>query len=93
MIDRSTQATGGNRSPDTIGRITMDAGVLGGKPCVAGTRISVELILEELASGLSIDQLIEAYPHLRREDIQAALHHALDSVRHEEVGPLPDAKT
>ncbi len=44
-----------------------------GKPVIAGTRITVELILEKLAAGESPEQIIEAYPRLNREVIQAAL--------------------
>lgn len=44
-----------------------------GKPVVAGTRITVELILEKLAAGETIEQLLEAHPRLTKEGIQAAL--------------------
>ena len=44
-----------------------------GKPVVAGTRITVELILEKLAAGETVEQLLEAHPRLTREGIQAAL--------------------
>ncbi len=59
--------------------ITSDPGILGGKPRIAGTRISVELILEQLALGDTIDDLLYAYPQLTREQILAAL--AFASVR------------
>ena len=54
-------------------------GVLGGKPVIKGTRIAVELVLELLASGWSIDEVLDSYPHVKREDIQAifALAHEL----------------
>lgn len=55
------------------GRIVSDAEILGGKPCVKGTRISVELILGWLAAGWTIEQLIEAYPSISRDDVLAAL--------------------
>jgi uncharacterized protein (DUF433 family) len=78
------------RGDDTIGRITVDPQVLGGKPCIAGTRISVELVLEELAAGASADSLQEAYPHLEPADIQAALQYAISAIRHEEIRLLPE---
>jgi uncharacterized protein (DUF433 family) len=52
--------------------ITSDPGILGGKPRIAGTRISVELILEQLALGDTIEDLFYAYPQLTREQILAA---------------------
>lgn len=76
------------RDPSTIGRIAVDADILVGKPRIAGTRISVEAILEEMSAGTSVDELLGAYPQLRREDIQAALAYALQSIRHEEVQPI-----
>lgn len=59
-------------------RIIADPEILAGKPTIRGTRISVELILDHMASGWSTETLIEAYPHLAREDIQAALAFAAD---------------
>ena len=55
------------------GLIVSDPAVMMGKPVIKGTRITVELILEKLASGETIEQVLEAYPHLTREGIQAAL--------------------
>ena len=59
--------------------IETKPGVLGGKPVVKGTRISVSLVLEQLAAGWTVDEVIESYPHVAREDIQAifALAHEL----------------
>jgi uncharacterized protein (DUF433 family) len=62
-------------------QITSTPGVLQGKPCIAGTRISVELILEQLALGDTIDDLIDDYPHITREQILAALAFAHDQLR------------
>ena len=53
--------------------ITSDPNVLFGKPAIKGTRIAVEQILDELAGGTTIDELLEAYPRLNREAISAAL--------------------
>jgi len=61
-------------------QITSTPGVLQGKPCIAGTRISVELILEQLALGDTIDDLIDDYPHITREQILAALAFAHDQL-------------
>jgi uncharacterized protein (DUF433 family) len=68
--------------------ITCDPKVMLGKPCIAGTRISVELILEELAAGRTEADLLAAYPRLTLEGIRAALRYALSAVRLEEFHPL-----
>lgn len=52
-----------------------------GKPFIAGTRITVEHILEELAAGASVEDLLEAHPRLTREAVQAALSYALDLLK------------
>jgi uncharacterized protein (DUF433 family) len=53
--------------------ISTDPAVLGGKPCIAGTRISVELILEQLSLGATTGYLLGQYPQLTQEQIYAAL--------------------
>lgn len=57
-------------------RIVSDPGVLAGKPHVRGTRISVEMVLEWLASGGTTAQILEAYPHLTPEDVEQAVRYA-----------------
>ena len=54
-------------------KITIDPAVMMGKPVVAGTRITVELILEKLGAGETVDDLLLDYPQLSREALQAAL--------------------
>ena len=61
-----------------------------GKPVVAGTRITVELILEKLAAGESPEQLIEAHPRLTRQAISAALEFAAQALRADVVYPIPE---
>ena len=61
--------------------IESDPNVMMGKPVVAGTRITVELILEKLASGESVEQLIEAHPRLTRQAVLAALDFAAQAPR------------
>ena len=67
--------------------ITTDPNVLLGKPVVAGTRISVEHILERLGAGETIEDLVEAHPRLTREGIQAALNYAARVLRSDVVHP------
>jgi len=64
-------------------RITRNPSVMLGKPCINGTRITVELILRKLGAGRSIANLIEAYPELREDDVMAALIFAADYIEHE----------
>ncbi|GIX08033.1 MAG: hypothetical protein KatS3mg115_2436 [Candidatus Poribacteria bacterium] len=59
-----------------LDRITIDPKVLGGKPCIRGMRISVALILNLLANGLSPEEILRAYPYLEPEDIRQALRYA-----------------
>ena len=54
--------------------IESNPSIMMGKPVVAGTRITVELILEKLAAGETIDEILEAHPRLTREAIQAAIN-------------------
>jgi len=53
--------------------ISVDPNICFGKPCIRGTRIWVSLILDFLASGITIDELIEEYPQLTQESIRAAI--------------------
>jgi uncharacterized protein (DUF433 family) len=69
----------------TQGRIEINPKVMFGKPVIRGTRITVELILRKLAEGATIADLIQAYPHLSTDDIQAAIAYAADTVAHEET--------
>lgn len=66
-------------------RIEINPKILGGKPVIRGTRISVELLLRKLAEGATEQLLIEAYPNLKPEDIKAALAYAAASIAHEEI--------
>jgi uncharacterized protein (DUF433 family) len=58
---------------DLLSRISIDARVCHGQPCVKGTRITVWLVLQYLANGDSVEAILAAYPSLTREDIQACL--------------------
>jgi uncharacterized protein (DUF433 family) len=59
-----------------------------GKPCIKGTRITVELLLRELGAGHSFADVLDAYPHLTEEDLRAALAFAADYMQHETVLPV-----
>lgn len=66
-------------------RITLDPEVMGGKPCIRGLRLTVGTILGLLAAGRTEAEILEAYPYLEREDIQAALTYATWRVEEREV--------
>lgn len=68
--------------------IQSDPSVMMGKPVVAGTRITVELILEKLAAGETIEQILSAHPRLTRQAIQAALDFAAQALRADVIYPL-----
>jgi len=69
--------------------IVSDPGVMMGKPVVAGTRVTVELILEKLAAGESVEQILAAHPRLSREGLQAAFDFAARALKADIVYPLP----
>jgi uncharacterized protein (DUF433 family) len=71
---------------DTL--ITSDAAIMMGKPVVAGTRITVELILEKLATGETVEQLLDAHPRLTRPAVLAALDFAARALRADVVYPI-----
>ncbi|HIC93673.1 MAG TPA: DUF433 domain-containing protein [Anaerolineae bacterium] len=68
--------------------IVSNPSVMMGKPVIVGTRITVELILEKLAAGETIEDLLEAHPRLTREAIQAALAFAAEALRADVVYPV-----
>ncbi|MEW6490571.1 MAG: DUF433 domain-containing protein [Thermodesulfobacteriota bacterium] len=57
-------------------RITFDAQVMGGKPCIRGMRVTVGTIVALIGAGRSIEEVLSAYPYLEREDVLAALTYA-----------------
>ena len=66
-------------------RISIDPAVMMGKPCVKGTRITVEHILRKLGAGRSVAEVLEAHPQLTEDDLRAALAFAADYMQHETV--------
>jgi len=69
-------------------RITVDPGVCHGQACIKGTRIIVSLVLDNLAAGVTHEDLLRSYPSLSPEDIQAAIAYAAELVR-ERIVRLP----
>lgn len=69
-------------------RIQIDPTICHGKPCIRGTRIMVSVILDNLAEGLSPEEIIEEYPSLTPDDVRAAIRYAAMLTREEELLPL-----
>ena len=59
--------------------------VMLGKPIIKGTRITVELIMRKMASGYTVDEILESYPHLNKEQVMAALEFAADMIANEDT--------
>ena len=72
--------------------VTSDPSVMMGKPVIAGTRITVELILEKLAAGETIDQIVEAHPRLSRDAIREALSFAAEVLKADVIYPISEAR-
>ena len=66
---------------DLLNRISVDPHICFGKPCIRGTRIWVSLILDFLASSATIDEVLENYSQLRREDVLAAIAYGAEMAR------------
>jgi len=71
-------------------RIIINPKIMVGKPIVKGTRITVELILKLLAQGVTVEELISKkyYPHLKKEDVYAAIEYARTIIEEEKIYPL-----
>lgn len=72
-------------------RISIDPQVCFGKPCIKGTRIWVSLVLDFLASGMQISEMLEEYPQLTEEDIRAAIAYGAEMSREHYVDVLAEA--
>ena len=70
---------------DTFTRITQNPAIMGGKPCIRGTRITVGMIVAQIGAGLTIDQLLKDYPHLQRNDVLEALRYAAWRAQEREI--------
>ena len=73
-----------------LDRISVDPNVCFGKPCIRGTRIWVSLILDFLAAGSTIQEILDEYPHLAEEDVRAAIAYGAEMSRERFVEiPVP----
>lgn len=72
-------------APSLLERITIEPGKCGGRPCIRGTRMRVSDVLELLANGASIEEVLEDHPTLHRDDILAAIAYAAVQTSHSVV--------
>jgi len=73
------------KAEDLLKRITVDPKVMVGKPTIRGLRITVEQVLKALAGGITAEELLEDYPEIEREDIQAVLLYAAELANEERI--------
>lgn len=76
-----------SKLPSMDALIEVNPKIMLGKPVLRGTRITVELVLERLGAGESIEEILDAYPHLTREGILAALRFGADVLKNEAFLP------
>jgi uncharacterized protein (DUF433 family) len=73
-----------------VSLIQSNPTVMMGKPVIAGTRITVELILEKLAAGETIEQILDAHPRLTKEAVLAAIGFAAQALKADVIYPVPE---
>jgi uncharacterized protein (DUF433 family) len=74
-----------------ISRITRDPSIMGGKPCIRGMRVTVGMIVSQIAEGATPDELLREFPYLEREDITQALRYAAYMASDREIDLSPAA--
>ncbi len=72
-------------SSELLARITVNSDVMVGKPVIRGLRITVEQILKALGGGVTVSELLEDYPELEPQDIQAAILYASERIENEKI--------
>ncbi len=73
---------------DTQAYIQVNPNIMMGKAVIKGTRITVELVLEKLSEGETVEDLLEAYPHISREAIQAVIGYAAQNLKFDTFYPI-----
>jgi uncharacterized protein (DUF433 family) len=68
-----------------LDRITQNPAVMGGKPCIRGMRVTVGMVVGQIGAGVSVEELLNDYPYLEREDIMQALQYAAALAQWREV--------
>ena len=78
----------GHQHEEFLNRIVIDPNIMVGKPVIKGTRLTVQFILELMSDGLTIEEIIDEYQGLKREDVIACLCYASESIENTSVVPL-----
>ena len=71
-----------------LNRIVVDTKIMVGKPVIKGTRIPVNMIIRQIAQGMTVKEILEDYPQLKKEDIRAALMYSADVIEGETIIPI-----
>jgi uncharacterized protein (DUF433 family) len=77
-----------NTEEELLERIVVNPKIMGGKPIVKGTRITVEQVLKMLAQGLTTKEILKDYPHISKDDVAAVLLYAAKVASEEEIYPV-----
>ena len=77
-----------NTEEELLERIVVNPKIMGGKPIVRGTRITVEQVLKLLAQGIATNEILRDYPHLSKDDVAAVLFYAAKVAGEEEIFPV-----
>lgn len=85
LVDRRTLDCRSEASAMAFERITVDPARMGGLPTIRDTRLTVSMVLGQLAAGFAVDDVLAEYPYLEREDVLAALEYAATAVNEREV--------
>jgi uncharacterized protein (DUF433 family) len=67
-------------------RISVDPAVCHGQACIAGTRVLVSVVLDNVAAGLEISEILESYPSIEHDDVLAAISYAAEVMRERQIG-------
>ena len=74
------------------GRVSRSPHILAGKPYVTGTKLTVAFVLEMLKAGYTFEKILDSYPQIEQQDVQACLAYAIDLIEQGSGQPGPDAK-
>ena len=85
LTDARPTEAGVRLSAMAIERVTVDPAQMGGVPCIRGLRVTVSMLLGQLAAGRTVEQVLVDYPYLEREDVTAALGYAAAIVNEREI--------
>jgi uncharacterized protein (DUF433 family) len=85
IVSRHHNSLRGRATMQQLNKITHDRGVIGGKPCIRGLRVTVGTIVGLVANGYSTDDILKAYPYLQPDDIRQALTYAAGRVEEMEI--------